>query len=273
MSTPRWYTVEYDIKGEVRKFRCGSKELRKFRNDRRKAAVGLALDKGVRKVAELIRCSTRSVRNWLMRWRRGSEAALDEKSRRPKNVRYLDREEVDQILDIRKRQGYGCSKISFDGGCSSSTVHRYLKVHHLNRQRSGRRRFRCFERKHSNTLWQMDYTMFMENVWVLQIVDDHSRFILGVKMMLTPDGDKTMTFLEECFTRYGVPDQFLTDHGSQFCSVKGGESAFNRFCLLEMVHHILTNIAHPQTLGKRGQRHNMMKNYLTRSDVDLALAS
>jgi len=179
MSTPSGYTIEHDIKGEARKFRCGSKELREFRNDRRKAAVRLALERGVGKVAELIRCSARSVRNWLGKWRRGGEAALDEKSRRPKNVRYLEREKVDQILDIRRRQGYGCSKISFDVRCSSSTVHRYLKVHQLNRQRSGRRRFRTFERKHANTLWQMDYTMLRENVWVLQVVDDHSRFIMA----------------------------------------------------------------------------------------------
>ena len=273
MTASSGYTIEYNIKGEARKFRCGSKQLRAFRNSRRKAAVELALEKGVVKVAELIRCSARSVRNWLRRWRRGGEAALEERSRRPKGIRYLEREKVDQILDIRRRHGYVCSKISFDVRCSSSTVHRYLDAHNLNRQSAGRRRFRCFERKHSNTLWQMDYTMLRENAWVLQVIDDHSRFIVGAKMMLSPDGDETMTFLEECFSRFGVPDQFLTDHGTQFYSVKGGESAFDRFCLREMVQHILASIAHPQTLGKTEQRHNMLKNYLARSNVDLACAS
>jgi putative transposase len=231
------------------------------------------LEKGIGKVAELIRCSSRSIRSWIKKWRRGGKAALNERGRRPKNIHYLERERVDQILDIRKRHGYGCSKISFDVRCSSSTVHRYLKVHDMNRQSAGRRRFRCFERKHSNTLWQMDYTMLRENVWVLQVVDDYSRFIVGAKMMITPDGDETMTFLEECFSRYGVPDQFLTDHGTQFYSVKGGESAFDRFCLREMVQHILASIAHPQTLGKTEQRHNMLKNHLARSEVDLDCAS
>jgi len=273
MTAPSGYTVEHDIKGEARKFRCGSKQLRAFRNSRRKAAVELALEKGVVKVAELIRCSARSVRNWIRKWRWGGKAALEERSRRPNGIRYLEREKVDQILDIRRRHGYGCSKISFDVRCSSSTVHRYLDAHQLNRQSPGRRRFRSFERKHSNTLWQMDYTMLRENVWVLQVVDDHSRFIVGAKMMITPDGDETMTFLEECFSRYGVPEQFLTDHGTQFYSVKGGESAFDRFCLREMVQHILASIAHPQTLGKTEQRHNMLKNYLARSEVDMACAS
>jgi transposase InsO family protein len=231
------------------------------------------LEQGVDKIAELIRCSARSVRDWIRKWRRGGDAALEERCRRPKRVHWLERERIEQILDIRERHGYGCSKISFDVRCSSSTVHKYLKVHNLNRQSAGRRRFRCFERKHANTLWQMDYTMLRENVWVLQVVDDHSRFIVGAKVMISPDGDETIQLLKECFSRYGVPEQFLTDHGRQFCMVKGGDSAFDRFCLDGMVQHILASIAHPRTLGKTEQRHNMMKNYLARSDVDLAFAS
>ena len=273
MSTPSGYTVEHNIKGEARKFRCGSVQLRAFRDSRRKAAVRLALEEGADRIAELIRCSARALRNWIRKWRWGGEAALEEKSRRPKRVHWLEREKVDQILDIRKRQGYGCSKISFDVRCSSSTVHKYLKVHKLNCQSAGRRRFRSFERKHSNTLWQMDYTYLRENVWVLQVVDDHSRFIVGAKVMITPDSRETIQLLRECFSRYGVPEQFLTDHGTQFYSVKGGTSAFDHFCLEAMVHHILASIAHPRTLGKTEQRHNMMKNYLARSDIDLQYAS
>jgi len=273
MTASSGYTIEYNIKGEARKFRCGSAQLRAFRNSRRRAAVRLALEQGIERVAEMIRCSARSVRDWIRKWRWGGKAALEEKSRRPKNVHYLEREKVDRILDIRKRQGYGCSKISFDVRCSSSTVHKYLEVNKLNRQSPGRRRFRCFERKHANTLWQMDYTMLRENVWVLQVVDDHSRFIIGTKVMITPDVRETIQLLKECFSRFGVPDQFLTDHGTQFYSVKGGTSAFDRFCMEEMVQHILASIAHPRTLGKTEQRHNMMKNHLARSDLDLEYAS
>ena len=63
--------------------------------------------------------------------------------------------------------------------------------------------------------------MLRENVRVLWVVDNHSRFIVGVKVMVTSDGDETVAFLEECFSRYGVPERFLTDHGTQFYSVNG----------------------------------------------------
>jgi hypothetical protein len=48
--------------------------------------------------------------------------------------------------------------------------------------------------------------------------------------MSTPDGDETIQLLKECFSTFGVPQQFLTDHGTQFYAVQGGESSFDRLC-------------------------------------------
>ena len=61
------------------------------------------------------------------------------------------------ILGIRDRQGYGCSKIAFDVKCSSSTVHKYLRIHSRPMKIVNKRRFRSFERKHSNSIWQMGF--------------------------------------------------------------------------------------------------------------------
>ena len=272
MSAPSGYTVRYDIKGEPRKFRYGSQQLQDFLHRLRREAVLLAEEDGVGKVAEKIRCCPRSVRNWITKWNRGGEAALKDKSRRPKETHALAREKVDLILKIRDSQGTGCSKISFDVECSSSTVHKYLRIHSRPMKIVSKRRFRSFERKHSNTLWQMDYTQLRKDVWVLQIVDDHSRFIVGAKVMMSPDVDETIQLLKECMSDFGVPEQFLTDHGTQFYAVKGGECSFDRFCQEWTVQHILESIAHPQTLGKTEQRHNMMKNYLWQVLPDLDLA-
>lgn len=263
MSAPKGYTIEYDIKGEPRKLRCGSKQLLDFRNSRRQAAVVKTIEKVEPAViAATIRCCVRSIKDWYDIWLKSGFAALTEKSRRPKNVHHLEREKIEKMLEIRDMQGWGCSKIAYDIGCSSSTVHKYLVIHDKNLSSGQRGRFRSFERKHSNSLWQMDYTRLRNDVWVLQVVDDHSRFIVGARVMWTPNILDTIQLLEECFSNYGVPEQFLTDHGTQFYSVKGGESTFDKFCLENMVDHILSSIAHPQTLGKTEQRHNMMKNYL-----------
>jgi hypothetical protein len=75
----------------------------------------------------------------------------------------------------------------------------------------GKRSFRSFERKHSNTLWQMDYTQLQKDGWVLQIVDDHSRFIIGAKVVLSPDGDETTQLLKGMHVRFrrsgAIPDR------------------------------------------------------------------
>jgi putative transposase len=273
MSAPSGYTVRYDIKGEPRKFRYGSQQLQNFNHSLRQQVFLLAETVGIKVVAAKIRCCTRTVRNWRARWKKGGLAALRDKSHRPKETHNLEREKVEKIMTIRDRQGYGCSKISFDAECSSSTVHKYLKIHSRPMINVNKRRFRSFERKHSNTLWQMDYSQLRKDVWALQIVDDHSRFIIGAKVMLSPDGDETIQLLKECISDFGVPEQFLTDHGTQFYSVKGGESSFDHFCQEWTVHHILESIAHPQTLGKTEQRHNMMKNYLWQVLPELNLAS
>jgi putative transposase len=219
-------------------------------------------------IAATIRCCPRSITNWYDKWLIGGFAALSERSRRPKDVHHLEREKIEKMMEIRDMQGWGCSKIAYDIGCSSSTVHKYLVIHDKNVPSGKRGRFRSFERKHSNSLWQMDYTRLRNDVWVLQVVDDHSRFIVGARVMWTPNTLDTIQLLEECFSNYGVPEQFLTDHGTQFYSVKGGESTFDKFCLENMVDHILSSIAHPQTLGKTEQRHNMMKNYLDKEIED-----
>jgi transposase InsO family protein len=273
MSAPSGYTVRNDIKGEPRKFRYGSQQLQDFIHFLRQEAVLLAEEEGVKKVAEKLRCCEKTIRNWTARWKKGGFAALLDKSRRPHETHNLEREKVDKILDIRDLQGYGCSKIAFDVECLSSTVHKYLKIHSRPMRNTAKRRFRSFERKHSNTLWQMDYTQVRKDVWVLQIVDDHSRFIVGAKVMWSPDGRETIQLLKECISTYGLPEQFLTDHGTQFYSVKGGESSFDQFCQEFIVQHIMESIAHPQTLGKTEQRHNMMKNYLWQVLPELDLAS
>ena len=114
MTAPKGSTIEYSIKGEPRKLGVGSRQLRDFRNTRRVQAVQLAEEEGVPAVARLIRCSTRSIRDWIKSWHRGGEAALREKDRRPKHPHRIPEEKIETIVQIRDRQGYGCPKIAFD---------------------------------------------------------------------------------------------------------------------------------------------------------------
>jgi putative transposase len=53
--------------------------------------------------------------------------------------------------------------------------------------------------------------------------DDHSRFITGSVKIRSPTGENAILLLEKAVRRYGVPEQVLTDQGTQFKPARGGD--------------------------------------------------
>jgi len=50
--------------------------------------------------------------------------------------------------------------------------------------------------------------------------------------------------------KYGKPRHVITDHGTQFYSVRGGTSSFDQYCHEMRIKHIMGGIAKPTTQGK-----------------------
>ena len=59
-------------------------------------------------------------------------------------------------------------------GISPTTVNRILKKAGLSNKKKRKKIFRHYERKHNNSMWQMDYTMIYDDMWLFLAVDDHS---------------------------------------------------------------------------------------------------
>ena len=120
-----------------------------------------------------------------------------------------------------------------------------------------RRSWVRFERRHSNSLWQMDYTQLSSREWLLVIIDDASRLIVGYAQVHNATAKTAWeTFLKAGET-YGFPRQILTDHGSQFTKISkdavgyldGKLHEFNKNREIK-VEHIMSRVKHPQTGGK-----------------------
>ncbi|MHB1907789.1 MAG: hypothetical protein ACYCQJ_02820 [Nitrososphaerales archaeon] len=72
--------------------------------------------------------------------------------------------------------------------------------------------------------------------------------------------------------RYGTPREILTDHGTQFYSVRRGESTFDKKLKGLGINHILSGIGKPTTTGKierffatysiEGSRYNTLEYFL-----------
>jgi len=83
-------------------------------------------------------------------------------------------------------------------------------------------------------------------------MDDASRFITCYGVFDSATTENTIKALKKGFAEYGIPDEILTDHGTQFVAAKSREKTklFKEFLKENGVRHILARINHPQTNGK-----------------------
>lgn len=112
-----------------------------------------------------------------------------------------------------------------------------------------------FERSQPNELWQMDLKGAIRlangrKAYPIAILDDHSRFLLTLKLVMSAEASPTLQTWIDAAQRYGLPVATLTDHGSQFRTEDDVTSAFRVFLWACEVQHAQGRIRHPQTQGK-----------------------
>ena len=86
--------------------------------------------------------------------------------------------------------------------------------------------------------------------WMVSFLDDHSRFVPGSVVHHDPTAENAIHLLKSCISRYGRPEQILTDRGTQFYPARGGVSAFTKFCSGNGIEHIIASVRRPSTIGK-----------------------
>jgi putative transposase len=73
----------------------------------------------------------------------------------------------------------------------------------------------------ANQVWTLDITyvpMARGFVYLVAVMDWHSRKVLGWRLSITMDVEFCVAALQDAITRYGVPEIVNTDQGSQFTS-------------------------------------------------------
>jgi len=195
---------------------------------------------------------------WWSRYQDQGWKGLEEKARGRPVGPGIDDSLKQKVIKLRKRYGWGPNKIA---GCLR---HKGFKVDHnivykiiceegLNnpidkpRKTWGKKRF---ERTHSNSLWQADFKLCSDDYWMISYQDDHSRFNTGSTKIWSPTGKNAILLLKKAVRRYGVPEQILTDHGTQFKPARGGTSEFSRVCKMLGIEHITASVRRPTTIGK-----------------------
>ena len=219
----------------------------------------------------------------LKRWQKGRDKArgkedplglsgLGDGSTRPKRSgNKLSAAKEEKILKYwQEHPGLGPSQIQFQlkrEGLKVSTraIRRILIENGYERKsKIGTGEVQRFEAERPNKLWQLDILDFWLSklrVFVLLMIDDYSRFVVGFGIFTEATMSHAITVLRKAVARYGKPESLLTDRGMQFYSWR----TMNRFQkLLESlgIEHILARPHHPQTTGKVEALNKRIQNEL-----------
>jgi len=221
-------------------------------------------------IAEVLRVSEKTVDRWCNTHRKHGWEGLMVKSHAPHAIHRAPQATMDLVLKLRREKHWGPCKIEgylrkHGGGIepvSHTTIHKALVEAGLNNPIEAPRRVwgkRRFERPYSNNLWQADFKMTENDEWMISYLDDHSRFVPGSKIHHNPTAEHAIHLLETSITKYGKPDQILTDRGTQFYPARGGASEFTEFCSGKSIEHIVASVRRPSTIGKIEAFHKAYK--------------
>ncbi len=228
-----------------------------------------------RKMSELCRefgISRRTGYYWLNRYQQeGTVTALQERSRRPHHSPNRTAEEVEaRVVQLRKLYGWGGKKLQVllaqEGiPLSVPTVNRIIHRQGLVKERNAHRpALQRFERSAPNELWQMDFKgpfRFQQGTChPLSILDDHSRFVLGLYALRNLQGDSVHSSIGRTFHQYGVPRALLIDHGTPWWSTSNGWGLTRlSVSFIQLgIDLIYSGVAHPQTQGKVERFHRTL---------------
>ena len=224
--------------------------------------------------------SRQSFYKYRRRWEAEGPAGLVERSRRPAwSPALMSVELEEEIVRLRKTLPLdnGAQTIAYHlarAGWqvpSVRTIHRALVRRGMvlaqpsKRPRSSWCRF---EWPRPNDAWQIDATHWVlrsgREVWVMDILDDHSRLAIAARVCSGPTGDAAWSTFCEGTERHGVPAHVMSDNGTCFTGrfLSGAEAAFERDLRSLGVSHIRSTPGHPQTCGKIERWHQTLKKWL-----------
>lgn len=210
---------------------------------------------------------------WRKRFQSGGSlvSAVRELSRRPlHSPAQTDATTEHRVIELRRQYGWGAKKIRVllgEEGISLPlvTIHRILKRHDLIGPRDSHvPALERFERSQPNELWQMDgkgeYRAADGICYPLSILDDHSRYAVGLYALAAFRAELIYPCLVRTFERYGVPRDMLMDRGTTWWSTTNGYGlTWLSVRLIEQgIRLLYGRVHHPQTQGKVERFHRTL---------------
>jgi transposase InsO family protein len=200
----------------------------------------------------------RTLRRWWKRFREDDKWDLRDTSQKPHKlpIKFSEKEK-ESITEIRKVFDYGPKKTRIKAQekniqMSISTIKRIIKSTGLSRgskMEGVKLKWVRFERDNPNSMWQIDGDEDEDGRWRVPVIDDCSRYCLGVYEIPNNTTEATIAILEDCIKKHGKPREILTDNGPEFGGTSK-DSEFDKWCEKQGIIHIRSGLHKPTTVGK-----------------------
>ena len=242
--------------------------------DQRREFVRLAMQEGAnrRELCRRFGIHPETGYKWLARATANEELA--DRSRRPHTspARTIAAIEQQVVAMRDAHPAWGARKIvrclERDGiACPvRSTVHDILRRHgRIVASDASTQACQRFEKPAPNLLWQMDFKGHIAlsgggRCHPLTIVDDHSRYAVGLEACGNEQAATVQDRLEQVFRRYGLPEAFFVDNGTPWGDASGQRWTRLGVWLLKLGIEVLhSRPYHPQSRGKIERFHRTLK--------------
>ena len=244
-------------------------------SQRRELVMFAADNSNISRLSRRYNISRKTAYKWINRYIQEGDEGLSDRSRRPrhspmKTPLLLER----AALIVRKDHSrWGGRKIrarliaiGYDDVPSASTItgilHRNGKI--STEESDKHRSWKSFEYEEPNDLWQMDFKGHFPlrngRCHPLTILDDHSRFSIGLRACADEKRTTVHSELENLFNTYGLPERILSDNGSPWGAQGRGMYTRLAVWLIRLGIRVIHSQAyHPQTLGKEERFHRTLK--------------
>jgi putative transposase len=222
----------------------------------------------------------------------GPAAALEPRSRRPKNIPTSIPEEVKrQSIAVRaalEQSGLDHGPVSVHdkmrmlglpapSPASLARIFRDAGVARVEPKKRPRAAWRRFVYPAPNACWQLDATEYVltggRKCVIFQLIDDHSRFAVASLVAWAETADAAISVVDKAIAAHGVPQRLLSDNGSALNPSRRGVLGQLVAHLTRLGVRAITGKPHkPTTQGKNERFHQTLFRYLDKQPIAASLA-
>jgi transposase InsO family protein len=213
----------------------------------------------------------------LNRYKEEGLAGLEARSSRPHTHPVITPPSIEEkIVAVRKRKpSWGCRKIRaflLNKGelqlPAKSTITDILHRHELIQKAEYKKLSnpQRFEHENPNDLWQADFkghfAMRKGRCHPLTILDDHSRYSIGLQACDNERGATVKANFIKIFEKYGMPWRINFDNGTPWASAHIRGFRYTEFSIWLVrlgIRVSFSRVRHPQTNGKDERFHRTLK--------------